>query len=159
MLVLVPGVKELLIKLNANCLSAREKRWLGAVIVKKVVTKLELMERFGLSRVLLNKYAKTYRDGREHRKGRGRPTVLDDVSDRVLMEFLDNEFDGRICVLRDKIRREYLQTLKRRGKWDDDDEDEDEEVRDIPELSGRSLYKYMVHCKLYCDSINKKYND
>jgi hypothetical protein len=147
---------ETIINLNANDLSGGQKRWLGAAVEEEVETKVDLMQRFGLSRVLLNKYAKTYRDGREHRSRQGRPTVLDQVSDGILMRFMEGDFDGRICVLRDKIRDEYLETLKRRGKWDDADEDED--VRDIPEISGRSLYKYMVHCKLYCDSINKNYN-
>ena len=147
---------ETVINLNANDLSSDQKRWLGAAIEEEVETKVDLMRRFGLSRVLLNKYAKRYKDGREHRSRKGRPSVLDQISDEILIRFLEEDFDGRICVLRDKIRSEYIETLIRRGKWI---EDEDDEGRDVPEISGRSLYKYILQCKLYCDSIDKSYND
>ena len=50
------------VELVANELSANEKTWLGSNIADGSFTVSELIERFSLSRVLLNKYAKRYRE-------------------------------------------------------------------------------------------------
>jgi hypothetical protein len=143
---------EEIISLSAKELKCTEKRWLGLAVATKLSTTKELFERFKISRVLLNRYAVMYKKGKKHHEASGRPHCLDDTAGSSMQDFLRNGYDGRLCVLRARIRSEALDSKRRRGQW------EDEEDSDVPELSGRSLDRCMVTCKQFCNNENIVYD-
>lgn len=99
----------------------------------------EMMERYKLSRVIVNIYARRCRKGLTLHDSRGRPKVLDADSNIVVEEFMASDNGKNLNLLRNLLRSEYVKTLERRGKWSEDHEGL------VPEMSERSLVRCISH--------------
>lgn len=118
-----------------------QKLWMVNSIINHIETAASIAKRYHFSRDHLNKMVQRRLKGKAVQFKRGRPRLLDDISQRSIDEKIQNVTCTTLCLLKQSIDTEFKATFARRYPTETDDDEPE------PKMSRRSLKRYifMLH--------------
>jgi transposase len=132
------------IDLRRRELTLSEKKWLASAFITGEMTAKDLHEKYKVAYSALHKYVKQVKNGGVLYDKPGQPRKLDKTSMLALVNILKTTPEIEDSSMRDSIRNEYRETLKRRFP---DEAEVDRKKRKA--LSYASVVNYSTQLRAY----------